>query len=271
MIKMLPKRLLLLTSFLVLGACASAPKPVDALDQVNVAYQKASTDPVVLEHASLELSDAKDELGKANEIWKSGEKTAVVEQQASVAAARIEYAQTQAAARQSKIEQERLSIASQQAAMTEKEKEIEATRKETLALKYQLLELNARKTDRGLQMTLNDDLFVPAETALSGGALEQVRKVARFMKENEDRSILVEGHSDNHGDPDWSFDLSAGRAGEVAAALVDEGISLRRIKTKAYGGEVPVADNETVEGRMQNRRVEIIFPEQGNTLAGADG
>lgn len=260
--------LALACSFLMLGACASsAPKPVEALDSVNAAYQEASTDDVILQHASLELSDAKDQLAKANQLWEAGEKRTDVEAQASVAQARIDYAESQARLRQETLESNRADLEQRQAAIDAKEQQVAENQRATEALKYQLLELETKKTERGLQLTMENDLFEPAETQMTGDAYKKVKKIAVFLRDNPERTILIEGHSDSAGDPDWGFDLSAGRAGEVGAALTDEGISIRRIKINAFGGANPIASNDSEEGRMKNRRVEVIFPQSPEAAA----
>jgi len=270
-VKSIRLKVLVVSGGLLLGACSSAPKSVPALDSVNAAYQAASNNPAVRQHASLEISDAKDQLRMANELWENGAKPAEVEAQASVAQARIDFAESTAADREQVRLAEREELDQRQAALDAKAQQVEANQRETAALKYQLLELETRKTERGLQLTLEDESFEPAETDLKSAAFERVSKIAIFLKENPEKTILIEGHSDNVGDPDWGYDLSAGRAGEVAAALADSGISIRRIAIKAYGGAQPVADNSTIAGRMKNRRVEVIFPGTPESAAAKQG
>ena len=72
---------------------------------------------------------------------------------------------------------------------------------------------------------------------------------------------MVEGHTDSMGDDDYNMDLSRDRAFAVRTALVKRGVSMSRITTQGFGEAVPVANNSTTTGRQENRRVEIIFPD----------
>jgi OOP family OmpA-OmpF porin len=65
----------------------------------------------------------------------------------------------------------------------------------------------------------------------------------------------VEGHTDNVGGDEFNMDLSQRRAQTVADYLEDKGVSPGRFDTQGFGESQPVADNETEEGRAQNRRV----------------
>jgi hypothetical protein len=69
----------------------------------------------------------------------------------------------------------------------------------------------------------------------------------------------VEGHTDAQGDEAYNLDLSLRRANAVRQALIDRyGVQGDRLETRGYGEAVPIADNATLEGRAQNRRVELV-------------
>ncbi|MEO1630254.1 MAG: OmpA family protein, partial [Bacteroidota bacterium] len=68
-------------------------------------------------------------------------------------------------------------------------------------------------------------------------------------------SLLIEGHTDSDGGDASNQTLSEDRAAAVKAYLVDNGIDADRLDTAGYGESEPVADNETPEGKAQNRRV----------------
>ncbi|MBX2799884.1 MAG: OmpA family protein [Myxococcales bacterium] len=76
------------------------------------------------------------------------------------------------------------------------------------------------------------------------------------------KKLRVEGHTDSVGDDDRNMELSQSRAEAVVAYLVDKGISEERLVSKGFGETKPVGDNETDEGREQNRRVEFNIEEQ---------
>ena len=70
--------------------------------------------------------------------------------------------------------------------------------------------------------------------------------------------IVVSGHTDSTGTSEYNRNLSMNRAAAVKEYLVEHGgVSSGRITVKAYGEEMPVASNDTDEGRAANRRVEI--------------
>ena len=73
--------------------------------------------------------------------------------------------------------------------------------------------------------------------------------------------IEISGHTDSKGSDDYNLQLSQGRADAVRQYLVDNGISEDRIISKGYGETVPLADNDTEEGRQTNRRVQFTVLE----------
>ena len=72
-------------------------------------------------------------------------------------------------------------------------------------------------------------------------------------------SILVEGHTASVGKPNGEMNLSIDRAKTLINEMTSRGISPSIFSFKGYGGTIPLADNNTEEGRAQNRRVEIIL------------
>ena len=70
-------------------------------------------------------------------------------------------------------------------------------------------------------------------------------------------SVIVEGHTDDRGDAAYNQHLSEQRAQAVKAELVAQGVDASIIKTVGFGESKPVADNNTRDGRAQNRRVAI--------------
>ena len=65
----------------------------------------------------------------------------------------------------------------------------------------------------------------------------------------------VEGHTDSEGDADYNLQLSERRAQAVADYLEAKGVAVGRLTAKGIGESQPMADNDTAEGRAQNRRV----------------
>jgi outer membrane protein OmpA-like peptidoglycan-associated protein len=91
----------------------------------------------------------------------------------------------------------------------------------------------------------------------SDGPLGQV---AALMAADPSLKIEVQGHTDNVGGDDYNQKLSEARANSVMNWLTQHGVAAGRITAKGYGKTKPVVDNNTDEGRMKNRRVEIADP-----------
>jgi outer membrane protein OmpA-like peptidoglycan-associated protein len=135
----------------------------------------------------------------------------------------------------------------------------ETAQQQAIALQKQIEELNAKATNRGLVVTLGDVLFDTGKSEIKGGAARNISKLAAFLNEHKDRSVIIEGHTDNVGSDDYNMGLSQRRADSVKAYLVSEGIVSSRIVTSGKGEASPVAGNDTASKRQQNRRVEVII------------
>jgi outer membrane protein OmpA-like peptidoglycan-associated protein len=88
----------------------------------------------------------------------------------------------------------------------------------------------------------------------SDAVLEQV---AAVMKKAPKLKLEVQGHTDGVGSEAFNLPLSKARAHSVVVWLTDRGIAADRLEAHGYGKTRPIADNDTDEGRAQNRRVEI--------------
>ncbi len=117
-----------------------------------------------------------------------------------------------------------------------------------------------KKDDRGTIITLPGGvLFATDKYEVQGSAMPQLNQVAdALIKASPDSTITVEGHTDSQGQPSYNKDLSQKRADAVAAYLVSRGIAKDRVSSVGIGQDRPVASNASVDGRAQNRRVEII-------------
>ena len=86
----------------------------------------------------------------------------------------------------------------------------------------------------------------------------QIVKVADFMKEYPETTAIVEGHTDDVGNPDYNLKLSQRRAESVMNTLIEKySIDKSRLSAKGYGDTRPLEYNSTAEGRKKNRRVEV--------------
>lgn len=112
------------------------------------------------------------------------------------------------------------------------------------------------KTERKLR--INNLFFNYRESeVLSQSYLELDRVVYLLRKYPVIKKVEIGGHTDNVGSDSYNESLSLQRAEEVMEYLIQKGIDPARLVAKGYGESSPVADNDTEEGRGQNRRVEL--------------
>ncbi len=130
----------------------------------------------------------------------------------------------------------------------------------------QLKELQAKKTSRGMVITLGDVLFNTNKAELSSGGINNVKKLGDFLNKYPQRKVLIEGHTDSVGSDSYNQALSERRADAVKKALVDMGIDGERVATRGYGESSPLANNETAAGRQLNRRVEIVLSDDSGNI-----
>lgn len=106
-------------------------------------------------------------------------------------------------------------------------------------------------------IVLKNIFFASASYQLEEESFTELNKLINLLKFNESLRIEISGFTDNIGDPKANMDLSQNRAKSVMEYLISKGIASNRLIYKGYGENNPIADNETEEGRKQNRRTEI--------------
>jgi len=99
--------------------------------------------------------------------------------------------------------------------------------------------------------------FESDSTRLTATSNDQLGQLAAVLKAYPTVVIAVEGHTDNTGDPASNKKLSEDRAAAVKDALVGMGVPAERVTSTGWGAEKPIASNDTEEGKLKNRRVEI--------------
>ncbi len=115
-------------------------------------------------------------------------------------------------------------------------------------------------TDRGMLIPLRDLKFIPDSAQLLPTENERLDILAQSLllaTQNGESTILVEGHTANIGFPEGELNLSNERALSIINEMVERGVNEELFTYRGYGGEFPIGDNSTEEGRALNRRVEI--------------
>jgi outer membrane protein OmpA-like peptidoglycan-associated protein len=124
--------------------------------------------------------------------------------------------------------------------------------------------LETRREARGLIVSLSDVLFDFNRASLKPGAKEKLSKLAGILLAYPGNyQMEIEGHTDAVGSQDYNLRLSEARAGSVRDYLILSGLDRAHIvATRGLGKTLPVATNDTAEGRQMNRRVEIVIVDQ---------
>ena len=117
---------------------------------------------------------------------------------------------------------------------------------------YNKLESEGRVATQGIYFDTGSDRIRPESTPT-------LKEIGSMLKEHSDLRLAIEGHTDNLGEDAVNQTLSEQRAAAVRQHLVSEyGIDASRLEAKGMGESNPVTDNNTAEGRQQNRRVELV-------------
>jgi outer membrane protein OmpA-like peptidoglycan-associated protein len=104
---------------------------------------------------------------------------------------------------------------------------------------------------------LNNIFFETNKAELLPTSRTELDGLIAILNANPTMKIEIRGHTDNVGSDEFNRTLSDNRARSVVAYLVEKGIAAERLAASGYGETLPVAANDTDEGRGLNRRVEF--------------
>jgi len=106
--------------------------------------------------------------------------------------------------------------------------------------------------------------FAPGSAELDTGGQAVVDRIADILKTCNKPRIEIAGHTDSQGREVMNLNLSQARADSVLQGLIARKVLTSGMNAKGYGEAVPIADNDTEEGREANRRIEftLIVPEK---------
>lgn len=113
----------------------------------------------------------------------------------------------------------------------------------------------------GTSMKIDNVLFMRGSASFSNAEVAEgeINKLVELMKNNPQMQIRLEGHTDNRGDARILKSLSEERVKTVRRYMVSQGVDKSRIDIVGYGGERPIAANDTPTSREINRRVEFVI------------
>lgn len=119
------------------------------------------------------------------------------------------------------------------------------------------------QTSRGVKVEINASiLFAPGDATLTAESGEALTAIAQIMKD-DGHAMQVEGHTDrlpiNNAAFPSNWELSSARASSVVRLLADNGVATTRLTAVGHADNFPAAPNDTAEGRLRNRRVEVLI------------
>jgi outer membrane protein OmpA-like peptidoglycan-associated protein len=145
-------------------------------------------------------------------------------------------------------------------AKTERLRKIEEIESKVMEEAGEISEVTARKTNRGVVISMGGALFGKGSSQISKDAKARLKTVAEILKKYLDYKVVIEGHTDSVGSDESNLKISRERAYNFLMHMVDqEGIPLERLSSVGYGESRPIASNINEEGRRQNRRVDIVI------------
>jgi outer membrane protein OmpA-like peptidoglycan-associated protein len=100
-------------------------------------------------------------------------------------------------------------------------------------------------------------IFEQGSARITSDSYGELDYIVKTMHQNPDMEIRLEGHTDTKGSRKLNMELSKERVEAVKLYLTVKGINSKRIKTKAYGGNQPLATDGSAEASRLNRRVEV--------------
>lgn len=122
-------------------------------------------------------------------------------------------------------------------------------------LKQQGFEL----TDEGWAFGLSGKVLFGSDVeTLNPASTEIVERIGKALLGAGIERVRIDGHTDASGSPTYNEQLSIRRASSVSKVLIGVGMREENVQTRGLGSSRPVASNDTVEGRTENRRVAIV-------------
>lgn len=224
-------------------------------------------------------SQAEAEAARAEEsrlnAQREAEQRALAEQErqaAEQARQQAEQARLEAQQQAQQAEAQRQAALQQQQAAEGRAQQAEQQAQQMAEQRARLLQqlntvLQTKDTPRGLIVNMSDVLFDLGQATLKEDAKLRLAKLSGIILTYPDLKLQINGYTDSTGTARGNQILSERRAGGVRDFLISQGLDENSVVAQGYGPADPVASNDTVAGRKQNRRVEIVL--SGNAIGAA--
>jgi outer membrane protein OmpA-like peptidoglycan-associated protein len=132
--------------------------------------------------------------------------------------------------------------------------------KQAAEMRRDLQGAKVERVGEGIKITFDSGLLFDVDKYdLRAASQENLTKLAVILNKYPDTNVLIEGHTDSTGTRDHNLTLSDNRAKSVADYLATANVKSARFTVKGYGPDQPIGDNGTVDGRQQNRRVDLAI------------
>lgn len=253
---------------MIVAGCSTSPPASEvaaaqsAINNAGQAVDHAASDPHVAKYAPGELERASDSLRKATAAWNDKHDLPATTHLAYLAQQRAATAQELANQRAA---EEALTVA---AAERDQALSVAAARRQQ-ASPVASTERSGQpgaSTEQGQQSLAG---FSTGAAKLPAMAMPKIDELATTLKNNPGQNVVIEGHTDNVGSPEYNQALAMKRAERVRDALVSRGIDPNRIAVRSVGEENPVATNDTGLGRWENRSAQVMVGGTDASMVGS--
>jgi outer membrane protein OmpA-like peptidoglycan-associated protein len=247
-----------LVAGVIAAGCSTTPSQSDtaaanvALGNAGHAIDQAASDPHVTQYASSELGRAHDSLRQAQTAWN--------EDHDLTTTTHLAYLAQQRAVTAKELADQRAAQDAVQVAAAERDHAL------SVAAAGRRGKPGAEATGTG-QVQVAIAGFATGRAELPAAMLPKIDELATMLRDNPDRKIVIQGHTDSIGHPGSNKTLAMQRAQAVRVALYRRGVDPSRVVIESFGETNPVASNDTSAGRRANRRADVMLAEPQAQMA----
>lgn len=154
---------------------------------------------------------------------------------------------------------ERNRIAAEQAAAAEEAKQAEEARVKAEAAKRIKLQEEQAKQELAALMNEQTVYFDFDRSSVKAEFYPVLDKHASFLVKNPTQKVVIEGHTDSRGTPEYNIALGERRAKSIETYLLNAGVNSSQVSVVSYGEEKPAVNGSSEYAMAQNRRGVIVY------------